>query len=104
MWGYNSCLIIINLSECARLIFYLDATVMSNFGLDKTLYKSKIQVMKFGIQPADFYISNDDMAMMPKKFKMKGVKLAELIATRIKALEVEIFLSVFLKPASSAMD
>ena len=66
---------------------------MSNFGLDKAPCKSKIQVIKFGIQPADVYMSNDDMAMMPKKFKMKGVKLAELIATSIKAPDVELFLS-----------
>ena len=93
LWGYNSCLIIINISECARLIGYLDATVMSNFGLDKTPYRSKIQVMKFGIQPADFYMSNDAMAMMPKKFKIKLVKLSQLIETRIKAPDVELFLS-----------
>ena len=83
LWGYNYLLIISNLSECARLIGYLDTTVISNFGLDKTPHKSKIQVMKFGIQPIDVYLSNDDMDMMPKKFKMKGVNLAKLIATRI---------------------
>ena len=92
LWGYNSCLIISNLSEYARPIDYLDATVMSNFGRDKTSYKIKIQVIKFGIKPADVYMSNDDMALMPKKFKMKGVKPSKLIATRIKALDVEIFL------------
>ena len=95
LWGYNYFLIISDIYECARLIVYLDATVMSNFGLDNTPYKRKIQVIKFGIQPADVYISNDDMSMMPKKFKMKGVKLDELISTRIKSLDVEIFLSDF---------
>ena len=92
LWGYNYCLIISDLSECARLICYLDTTFMSNFGLYKTPCKSKTQEMKFGIQPTDVYMSNDEMAMMPKKFKMKGVKLAKLIATRIKALDVELFL------------
>ena len=48
--------------------------------------------MKFGIQPADFYMSNDDMDIMPKKFKMKIVKLAKLIETCSKAPDVEIFL------------
>ena len=71
LWGYNYCLIISDLSECARLIGYLDATVMRNFGLDKTPYRSKIKMMKFGIQPADVYMSNYDMAMIPKKFKLK---------------------------------
>ena len=94
-WGYNYWLIISNLSECARIIGYLDATVMSNFGLDNSQYKDKIQVIKFGIQPAYVYMSNDDMAIMPKKFKMKGVKLAKLIATRIKTPDVELFLSDF---------
>ena len=93
LWGYNSCLVISGLIECARLIGYLDATVMNNFRLDKTPYKRKIQVMKFYIQPAGVYMSNDDMAMTPKKFKMKGVKLAELIANRIKSSDVELFLS-----------
>ena len=37
LWGYNSCLLNSDLSECARLIGYLDANFMSNFGLDKTL-------------------------------------------------------------------
>ena len=42
LWGYNYGLIISNLSECACLIGYLDTTIMSNFGLDKTPYKIKI--------------------------------------------------------------
>ena len=53
--------------------------------------------MKFGIQPADVYMNNYDMAMMPKKFKMKGVNFSELIATHIKAPDVEIFLSALFK-------
>ena len=68
---------------------------MRKFGLDKITYKRKIQVTKFVIQPAYVYMRNDDMAMMPKKFKLKGVKISELIATRIKAPDVELFLSDF---------
>ena len=49
--------------------------------------------MKFCIQPADVYKRNDYMAMMLKKFKMEGVNLAELISTRIKSLDMDIFLS-----------
>ena len=92
-WGYNYCLIISDLGECARLIGYLDSNFMSNFRLDKTPYKIKIQVMKFGIKLADFYMSNDDMSMIPKNFKLKGVNLAELISNSIKAPDVELLLS-----------
>ena len=49
--------------------------------------------MKFGIKLADFYMSNDDMSMIPKNFKLKGVNLAELISNSIKAPDVELFLS-----------
>ena len=53
--------------------------------------------MEFGIQTTYVYMTNDDMAMVLKKFKIKGMKLSTLIATRIKAPDVELFLSALFK-------
>ena len=95
LYGWNSCLIVSDLSKRGRLVGYLDATVFGNFGLSNTIYKSKVQTLLFGIQPADVYISAGDIAIMPKKFKMKGVKIAALIATKFKAPDVLRFLNKF---------
>ena len=95
LYGWNSCLIVSDLSKRGCLVGYLDATVFGNFGLSNTIYKSKVQTLLFGIQPADVYISAGDIAIMPKKFKMKGVKIAALIATKFKAPDMLRFFNKF---------
>ena len=49
LYGWNSCLIVSDLSKRGPLVGYLDATVFGNFGLSNTIYKSKVQTLLFGI-------------------------------------------------------
>ena len=69
--------------------------------LTRLCTKERTQLIKFGIQPADAYMSNDGMDMVPNKFKMKGMKFAELIETCIKAPDVELFMSDFFEVSSA---
>ena len=92
LWGMNTLVILSELSKNNRLIAYLDATKMGNLGLHQSLYKDKNQFLKFVIQSADAFLRKYDADMMPKKFKMKGLVLAESISNVSKTKDVRDFL------------
>lgn len=93
LWGLNTHLILSALSEAGRLVLYLDATKMGNFGLDPTPYKDKVQCVRLAIQPADACLRKEDIEVMPKKFKMKGISLSDAMQTRNRACDISSYLS-----------
>ena len=69
---------------------------MGNLGLNKSLYKDRNLFLKFTIQPAGAFLCKSDADVMPKKFRMKRLVLAESISNINKTKNVMEFLKEML--------